>query len=171
MIEEMLRRFAARGNILELALGIVLAEEIADEIAEKVSRRVRINVTAPSTSFDTSSTKVIDYSNVTLPAVHDIECPAVMKEAIIVSNDPNIFVELRVDGTSIINNDLRSMTEISQYSDWIDAFEKNGTFVVRLSGVSCKNEMTLLVNAPNPDTRVERVLIKIDKLERTNTQK
>jgi hypothetical protein len=163
VIERVLRRLTSN-SLLDLALAIALAEELAEETAERVSERVRVVVPVVPVAQTVPSTEVYDYMDVGLPATYDIRCPAVLKEAVIVSNKPDVFIELSVDGISMLHGDFRSLSGISRYSDWVDVFENNGVYVIRLADISCRERLTLDVNALNHDVRVERVLLKIDRL-------
>ncbi len=166
MIEKLLRKLAPGNSLLDLALAIALVEELAEETAERVAERVGVVVPVVPAVQAVPSTEVYDYTDVRLPATYEIRCPATLREAVIVSDKPDVLVELEVDGVSVLHGDFRSLSRISQYSDWVDAFENNGVHVVRLADISCRERLTLDVNALNHDVRVERVLLKIDRLQK-----
>jgi hypothetical protein len=165
-MERVLRRLATGNSLVDLALAIALVEELAEETAERVSERVSVAVPTVPAVQALPSTEVFDYTDVRLPATHDIRCPAKLREAIIVSDKPDVLVDLAVDGISMLHGDFRSLSRISQYSDWVDVFENNGVYVIRLADISCRERLTLDVNALNHDVRVERVLLKIDRLQK-----
>ena len=190
MMEKALHRLAS-SNQLDLALVIAIVEELAEEVAERVAERItvavpehvvekvaeriaervvervveRITVTTPVVTAVQvmPSTEVLDYTDVRLPATYDIRCPATLREAVIVSDKPGVIIDLVVDGAIVLHGDFRSLSRISQYSDWVDAFENNGVYVIRLVDISCRERLTLDVNALH-DVRAERILLKIDRL-------
>jgi hypothetical protein len=166
VIERALRKLATGNGLMDLALAIVLAEELAEETAERVREKVSVAMAVVPTVQVTPSTEVVDHADVRLPATYDIKCPATVREAVIVSSKPDVLIDLAVDGVSVLYEDFRSLSKISQYSEWIDAIENNGVYVIRLSDISCKERLSLVVNALNEDVRVERVLFKIDRLHK-----
>ena len=166
MIEKLLQKLVSNSDLLDLALAIVLAEELAEETAERVREKVSVATTVIPAVQVTPSTEVIDNADVRLPTTYDIKCPATVREAVIVSNKPDVLIDLVVDGITMLYGDFKSLSKISQYSEWIDAIENNGVYVIRLSDISCKERLSLVVNALNEDVRVERVLFKIDRLHR-----
>ncbi len=163
MTERVSRRLTSN-SLLDLALAIALAEELAEETAERVSERIGVVVPAVPVAQAVPSTEVHDYADVRLPATYDIKCPATVSEAVIVSDKPDVLIDLAVDGVSVLYEDFRSLSKISQYSEWIDAIENNGIYVIRLSDISCKERLSLTVNALNHDVRVERVLLKVERV-------
>jgi hypothetical protein len=163
-MEKLLRKLGSSNNLLDLALAIALAEELAEETAERVREKVSVAMTVIPAVQVTPSTEVVDHTDVRLPATYDIRCPATVREAVIVSNEPDVLVDLEVDGVTMLYSDFKSLSKISQYSEWIDAIENNGVYVIRLSDISCRERLSLVVNSLNQDVKVERVLFKIDRL-------
>jgi len=166
VIEMVLRKLKTGNSLMDLALAIALVEELAEETAVRVSERVSVSVPAIPVVQATPSTEVIDHTDVSLPATYEIKCPATVREAIIVSDKPDVLIDLAVDGVSMLYDDFKSLSKISQYSDWIDVIEGNGVYVIRLADISCKERFSLSVNALNHDVNVERVLLKIDRFHR-----
>jgi hypothetical protein len=163
-MEKLLRKLGSSNNLLDLALAIALAEELAEETAERVREKVSVTMTVMPAMQVTPSTEVVDHTDVRLPATYDIRCPATVREAVIVSNKPDVLVDLEVDGVTMLYSDFKSLSKISQYSEWIDAVENNGVYVIRLSDISCRERLSLVVSSLNQDVKVERVLFKIDRL-------
>jgi hypothetical protein len=166
VIEKLLQKLGSNSNLPDLALAIVLAEELAEETAERVREKVSVTTAVMPAMQVTPSTEVSDHTDVRLPATYDIRCPATVREAVIVSNKPDVLVDLEVDGVTMLYSDFKSLSKISQYSEWIDAIENNGVYVIRLSDISCKERLSLVVSSLNQDVKVERVLFKIDRLHR-----
>jgi hypothetical protein len=163
VIKRVLRKLTS-SNLLDLALAIALVEELAEETAERVAERVGVVVPAMTAVQAVPSTEVFDYTDVRLPTTYDVRCPATLREAVIVSDKPDVLIDLVVDGVSVLHGDFRSLSRISQYSEWVDVFENNGVHVIRLADISCRERLTLDVNALNHDVRVERVLLKVERL-------
>jgi len=112
-------------ELLTMAMSVVMAEEIARRIA-KQSRAVG----EPKRKM-----KVIRVRDVEPGNVLDVPGSGVLREFVAVSGTNNFLLDVIVDGELLTSGDFNWYRSISEFSDWIDAFESDGSFVVRLSDI------------------------------------
>jgi len=100
-------------------------------------------------------TKVFDKENIKVSYSIDIvesKIAGSLREMIIVSPTKNFSVIIVADGILKLRRDFGSLLEISQYLESIDAFEKNGGYVLRLSNISWIENILITIYVDEPTT-------------------
>lgn len=118
--------------MLELAAKIAAAEENARLIAEKLAERVTVEVTPTPPTFS----KTIRMTDVPLPyTLVDELGSGCLKEFVVKSRFKDYSLIVLVDGSDLYRNSYDWFQRISQSVEEIDAFEEDGTYVLRLSDI------------------------------------
>lgn len=110
-------------EILRLAFAIAAAEEVRP-VAE-----VRTAGVAPKAS----RTRVFQYTDVLMPFSIGFDGPACLDELVVESTTNSILVDLSIDGSTRLTAPYSWFQQVSQLSDWIDAFSSDSSYVLRLA--------------------------------------
>jgi hypothetical protein len=147
-------------QLLSIATAIVAAEEVAREIAE----RVRVGVSA--TQQKPRETRVVRLLDVEPGSVVSETGPGRLVELVALSGTGNYELTVIADGRVVVAGTFNEYKSISQYSDWIDAFEDNGVFILRVSDVSFSTSLAVYfrpIVSPAGGFKLREVLAKIEK--------
>jgi hypothetical protein len=112
-------------EILRLAFAIAAAEEVRP-VAE-----VRIAGAAPRAS----RTRVFQYTDVLMPFSIGFDGSACLDELVVESTTSSFLVDLSIDGETRLTAPYSWFQQVSQLSDWIDAFSSDSSYVLRLAGL------------------------------------
>ncbi|MEM1522298.1 MAG: hypothetical protein QXU69_04690 [Thermofilaceae archaeon] len=141
-------------DLLSMAMQIVVAEEVGRQIGEKVE--VEVEVPRPRTV-------VIDVRNLLVEDRYellDVAGPGHLKELLVVSPSSSFSLSLLVDGRAI-KLDFADLVEVSEVLERVDAFERDGRYVLRLSDVKWVESFLAVVQVDQP-TQLERVFADYD---------
>ena len=119
------------GEVLErlpIPLAIIVAEELREGI-EKVISDIRLKEATYST---TVRNQIVDK----LYTFLSLSGRGKLREAVLITNSPEFNIYVDVDGRSIVNHSFSELMDVSEYMEEIDAFDKNGYYVVRLSSLA-----------------------------------
>jgi len=148
-------------QLLSMAMSIVAAEELAREVARGVKVEVSVESQKPR------ETKIIRLTDVEPGTIISEAGPGRLVELVAVSNTSSYELTVIVDGRIASSGLFTWYQSISQYSDWIDAFEDDGTFVLRISDVSFSTGISVYfrptASAPK-GLKLSEVVAKIEKI-------
>jgi hypothetical protein len=147
--------------LLELAAKIVAAEESARLIAEELAGKISVEVSPTPPTFS----KVIRMTDIPLPyTLVDEVGSGCLKELVIKSKSKDYTLIILVDGSELYDNSYSWFQGLSQMTEEIDAFEENGSYVLRLSDIHFAESLEVTV-APVMKTsasKLDEVFCKID---------
>jgi hypothetical protein len=112
-------------KILELAFAIVAAEEVRP-VAE---------VRTVASAQKTYRTRVFQYTDISMPFSVSFDGPACLDELVAESTTSSFLVDLYIDGEARLTAPYSWFQQVSQLSDWIDAFSSDSGYVLRLAGL------------------------------------
>ena len=144
-------------DLLNWALTIVAAEENARLTAESIAEKIQVEVTPtpPLTS------RVVRKVNVKIPdTLIDEVGSGCLKELVIKSSFKDYVLRVYVDGSELYHNNYTWFQDMSQKVEEIDAFEENGTYILRLSDINFAKNLKIIAE-PSTTTLT---LQKIDEL-------
>jgi len=120
-------------KILELAFAIAAAEEVRP-VAE-------VHTTVATQK--TSRTRVFQYTDISMPFSISFDGPACLDELVVESTDSNFLVDLSIDGETKLTAPYSWFQQVSQLSDWIDAFSSDSSYILRLAGLCFSKKLTI----------------------------
>jgi hypothetical protein len=144
-----------------MAMAVVATEEVAREIARGVRVEVSVGPQKPR------ETKVVRLTDVEPGVVISEEGSGRLVELVVVSGTKGYEMTLVVDGRVVTSGPFDWYQSLSPYSEWIDAFENNGSYILRVLDVSFSRNLVVnfrpLVSALATPFRLKEVVAKIDK--------
>jgi len=142
-------------DLLKLALAIAVAEE--------ATRGAKAE--APAEQQKPGEMKIIRFTNVEPGTVISEEGSGRLVELIAVSDTDSYELTVTVDGRTVSSGLFSWYKSISQYSDWIDAFEDNGSFVLRLTDIPFSSSLSIDLRfaPPSSNMKFREVMAKIEK--------
>jgi hypothetical protein len=153
-------------ELLRYAVELAIAEEIGRELARNISVS-QPPQTAPAQI--SRRTKIIRLKDVSIPnTLVDESGVGELSELMISSFSKYYELSIYVDDMLLVKRDFTWFQNISPYSDWIDAFENNGTFVLRISGIGFRKgikiyaEPVLETLTSSEKIVLSEVIVKID---------
>jgi hypothetical protein len=148
-------------QLLSMAMSIVAAEEVAREVARGVKVEVSVTQQRPR------ETKVVRLVDAEPGTIISEAGPGRLVELVVVSNTRGYELTIVADGRIIASGTFDWYQSISPYSEWIDAFENNGTFILRVSDVSFSTSLSVrfrpVVSTLATPVKLKWVVAKIDK--------
>ena len=112
-------------KLLDLAFAIAAAEEVRP-VAE---------VTAVAATPKASRTRVLQYTDISMPFTMGFDGPACLDELVAESSGSSFLVDLSIDGETRLTAPYSWFQQVSQLSDWIDAFSSNSGYVLRFANL------------------------------------
>jgi len=120
-------------DLLNWALTIVAAEENARLMAETIAEKIQVEVTPTPTL----TSKIIRKVNINIPdTLIDEVGSGHLKELVIKTSSKNYILRVYVDESELYHNTYTWFQNISQEVEEIDAYEENGTYILRLSDIN-----------------------------------
>jgi hypothetical protein len=143
-------------QLLSIAVAIVAAEEAARELSRAV-----LTVPTPARPREVRVVRLVDPR----PGVVVSESgPGRLVELVVLSDSGNYELYVTADGAIISSGPFSWYRSVSEYVEWIDAFEDNGTFVLRVSDVPFSRSLSVyLAPTAHSPVRFREVLAKIEK--------
>jgi len=140
-------------GLLELALLIALAEERWRERGAEVR--------TPS-----KTTKVVRVADTRIPdTILYEEGAGTLTELVIVSGRKDFTVTAYADGAALVDGTYDDLLLISPSSEWLDAFEEGGNYVVRIAGVSFRESVKVDVRPVNEPFNLRQAVAKLELLK------
>lgn len=141
---------------LPVPLAIIVAEELREGV-EKVLRALGKPL----------STYVVDHRMLGLSGSRtmlDLSGRGTLRELLIIADSPDLLVALEVDSRQIVNHRLTELMEVSDLLENIDVFERNGSYVFRISSVHFLNRLRniLVPLTPSAQATVKRYFALYD---------
>ena len=130
---------------LPLPIGLVIAEEIKSGIEEALKDVGVREVTHTHTVREVLVDRI--YNFISLKGRGNV------RELILTFDSTDFDLYIESDGRTIINHSFNKLMEISDVMEEIDAFEKNGVYVFRISKISFLNSLNVYVK-PHTGKRV-----------------
>ena len=147
-------------QLLSMAMSIVATEEAAREVARGVKVEVSVEPQKPR------KTKIIRLTDVEPGTIISEAGPGRLVELVAVSDTNSYELTVIVDGRIASSGLFTWYQSISQYSDWIDAFENNGSFVLRLTDISFSSSLVIdfrIAPSLSGSIKLREVIAKIEK--------
>jgi hypothetical protein len=148
--------------MLELAAKIVAAEENARLVAEKLAGKVTVEVTPTPPTFS----KTVRMTDIPLPyTLVDELGSGCLKELVVKGRFKDYSLIVLVDGSDLYRNSYDWFQEISQNVEEIDAFEEDGTYVLRLSDIHFAKSLKVVAEPAITilsASKLDEVFCKID---------
>jgi len=148
-------------QLLSMAMAIVAAEEAAREVARGVKVEVSVEPQRPR------ETKVVRLVDVEPGTIISESGPGRLVELVAVSDTRGYEMTIVADGRIVASGTFDWYQSISPYSEWVDAFENNGSFILRVSDVSFSTSLSVrfrpVVSTLSTLIKLKEVVAKIDK--------
>jgi hypothetical protein len=119
-------------KLLDLAFAIAAAEEArrVAEVREVVEKRVAVK------------TRVVQYSDAKMPLSLSFDGPACVDELVAESSTSSFVIDISLDDARI-TAPYSWFQQVSQLSDWIDAFSSNSGYVLRFAKLCFVNRFSV----------------------------
>jgi hypothetical protein len=149
-------------DLLNWALMVVAAEENARLVAEKLAEKVTVEVTPTPPTFS----KTVRMTDIPLPyTLVDETGSGCLKELVVKSRFKDYSLIVLVDGSDLYRNSYDWFQRISQSVEEIDAFEEDGTYVLRLSDIHFAKSLKIVAipfMTITTTLKLDEVFCKID---------
>jgi len=150
-------------DLLNWALTIVAAEENARLMAETIAEKIQVEVTPTPTL----TSKIIRKVNINIPdTLIDEVGSGHLKELVIKTSSKNYILRVYVDESELYHNTYTWFQNISQEVEEIDAYEENGTYILRLSDINFTKNLKIIAEPSItilPLQKINELFCKIDK--------
>jgi hypothetical protein len=150
-------------DLLNWALTIVAAEENARLMAETIAEKIQVEVTPTPTL----TSKIIRKVNINIPdTLIDEVGSGHLKELVIKTSSKNYILRVYVDESELYHNTYTWFQNISQEVEEIDAYEENGTYILRLSDINFTKNLKIIAEPSTtilPLQKINELFCKIDK--------
>jgi hypothetical protein len=130
---------------LPLPLAIIIAEELREGVEEALGKLRK-----------PLSTYVVDHKMLSLEGSREmlnLRGRGTLRELLVVFEDPDLLVALEADGRQIINHRLSELMDVSELLEDVDVFERNGSYVFRISSVHFLSGLRNVLAPLNPSAR------------------
>ncbi|MCR8463648.1 MAG: hypothetical protein QXH55_05670 [Candidatus Korarchaeota archaeon] len=138
---------------------LLLVEEFARIMSELTQKQI------PTIQ---PKTYIVDIKNFVIDKEYEIinvNCAGHLKELIIVSTNTNFSINLVLDGI-ILFESLENLMSISEELESVDAYEKDGKYVLRITDLKWVKNIIISIKTTNP-IQFERIFVNYDLLVRT----
>lgn len=136
--------------VTSLAIGVVMAEEIARKLS--------------STTTKPRETRVIRITDAVSDTVLSEDGSGKLIEMVVISDSREYSVSIAIDNATVMDGSFDWYQSISQYMDWIDAFEDNGSFVLRVADLSFSSSLKIsLKTSSTGSVKFREIIAKIEK--------
>jgi len=154
-------------RITDPAWGLIIGEELAREIGEEVAKRIAplrpeiivppppapvTPVTpptpAPAEREARPRTETVDWADINVETVQtflDLTGRGVLRELVLRSTSNSYSVVLTVDNVAILSRSFEQLDAISEATRYLDAYESDGTYVLRILDIRFKNTLKFVV--------------------------
>jgi len=137
-------------ELLMLASAILAAEE--------ASRKLSSTIAKPR------ETRVVRITDAESDTVISEDGPGKLIELVVISDSREYGVSIAIDNTTIMDGSFDWYQSVSQYMDWIDAFEDNGSFILRVTGLLFSSNLKISLRIASPgNVRFREIIAKIEK--------
>lgn len=137
LIEQILSKFP-------LPIALIIAEEIKSAVEDRLEGLKVAEATRSVIIRD----KVIDGVYTLL----SITGKGRVREAVLILDKPDADIYVEADGRALINHSFAELQEVSDVMEEVDAFDKNGYYVIRLTNISFLNNCYIYVKPLKPLT-------------------
>jgi len=134
---------------LPVPLAIIIAEELREGVEEALGKLRK-----------PLSTYVVDHKMLRLSGSRkmlDLSGRGTLRELLIITDSPDLLVALEADDRQVVNHRLSELAEVSDLLENIDVFERDGSYVFRISSV---HFLTRLRNVLAPITPTAQATVK-----------
>jgi hypothetical protein len=126
--------------------------------AEEASRKLKSTIAKPR------ETRVIRITDAVSDTVISEDGPGKLIELVVISDSKEYGVSIAIDNVTVMDESFDWYQSISQYIDWIDAFEDNGSFVLRVTGLLFSSNLKISLRTASPgNVRFKEIIAKIEK--------
>ena len=156
-----------RERLLDLASAVASAEEVANKLAELLKQLVAVGAVVGERA---KSTKVIIRKSVEIPAtVYEVGGDGVIEELNIISSFKDYMIVIKSGGSTVLTATWDDLSSVSEYVNWVAAYEDGGKYVLALKNVHFTNGASVYV-APthrlgDVKKRLDHVLVKTNILK------
>jgi len=140
------------------ALALVLSEEMARNIGEEIAKRVAlpkreivprevvVQPAMPMMERKRSHTvDKVDYTTSDIYTVIESPGPGIMKECTVRSTSKNYRLYIEADSAEKIHRTFAELQALSSYVESIDAFEVDGTYILRIGEMHWRESFRLVL--------------------------
>lgn len=154
MSERPFRKKLAEVKIDDPAIALILAEELARDIGREVANNLRFpkaevvprEVVVPTSEVKLSHTvDKKDYTTSDVYTIVDTKSSGTLKEATVRSTSTNYSIYIEADGIEKIYRTFVELEDISSYLEFIDAFEVDGVYILRIGELHWTNSFRLVL--------------------------
>jgi hypothetical protein len=137
-------------TLTSTAIGVVMAEEIARKLS--------------STTAKPRETRVIRITDAVSDTVLSEDGSGKLIELVVISDSREYSVSIAIDNATVMDGSFDWYQSISQYMDWIDAFEDDGSFVLRVADLSFSSSLKIsLKTSSTGSVKFREIIAKIEK--------
>jgi len=137
-------------TLTSTAIAVVMAEEIARKLS--------------STATKPRETRVIRITDAVSDTAISEDGSGKLIELVVISDSREYSVSIAIDNATVIDGSFEWYQSVSQYMDWIDAFEDNGSFVLRVTDLSFSSNLKISLKITSQgNVRFREIIAKIEK--------
>lgn len=137
-------------ELLMLASAILATEE--------ASRKLKSTIAKPR------ETRIVRITDAVSDTVISEDGSGKLIELVVISDSKEYGMSIAIDNATIMNESFDWYQSISQYIDWIDAFEDNGSFVLRVTGLLFSSNLKISLRIASPgNVKFKEIIAKIEK--------
>jgi hypothetical protein len=137
LIEEILNKFP-------LPIALIIAEEIKSAVEDRLEGLKAAEATRSVIVRDQAIDGV--YTLLSLAGKGRV------REAVLILDKPDADIYVEADGRALINHSFAELQEVSDVMEDVDAFDKNGYYVIRLTNISFLSNCYIHVRPRKPLT-------------------
>ena len=137
LIEQILSKFP-------LPIALIIAEEIRSAVEDRLEGLKAAEATRSVIVRDQAIDGV--YTLLSLTGKGRV------REAVLILDKPDVDIYVEADGRALINHSFAELQEVSDVMEEVDAFDKNGYYVIRLTNISFLSNCYIHVRPRKPLT-------------------
>ena len=137
-------------TLTSTAISVVMAEEIARKLL--------------STTSKPRETRVIRIADAVSDTAISEDGSGKLIELVVISDSREYSVSITIDNATVMDGSFDWYQSVSQYTDWIDAFEDNGSFVLRITDLSFSSSIKISLKITSQGSiKFREIIAKIEK--------
>ena len=137
-------------DLLMLASAILAAEEASRKLTAK--------------PLKPRETKVVRITEAVSDTVVSEDGPGRLAELVVISDSKEYLLSIAINNATVMDGSFDWYQTISSYTDWIDAFEDNGSFILRATNLFFSSNLKISLRASSPGSvRFREIIAKIEK--------
>jgi len=120
---------------LPLPIALIIADEIRSGVEEKIGipREVTQTVSYRDKVVETTFTLI------------DVTGTGKVRELVLLTDKPDFDMYVEIDSRAVINHSFTELQDVSEAMEEVDAFDRDGEYVVRFTNLSFLNRFLALI--------------------------